>query len=264
MTQHEVPSTRVERRARRALTPIEIAEGALLADIAVLLQHVALYLPIFDLLIRFLIPIVLAVLVLRRGLYVGLLGACVAGFVVVALSGPTAVVPLGISCGAGLFLGLAMKRRARHIPLLLLGTTCGTLALCALVLLFTLLSGISPADLARQMERSYEAAMALAAWLAAWAGAVEWWRQVAAPALEPLARAALAYWWALFPAAIWLSLFPVVMLMYFTTNVAVRGLGHDVRPFPGGRAERLLVGLGRGFLRARQRLLRLARRAPSN
>ena len=50
------------------MSAIEIAEGALLADIAVLFQLAVIYLPVIDLLTRFEIPIVLAVLVLRRGL----------------------------------------------------------------------------------------------------------------------------------------------------------------------------------------------------
>lgn len=230
------------------LTPIEMAEGALLADIAVLLQLVALYLPILGVFARFLIAIVFAVLVLRRRLYVGLLGLCVAGFVAALLSGLTAALPLSLACGAGVFLGQAMKRRARHIPLLLLGATGGTLALGALVLLFTLLAGLSPATIGRQMERSYALALALAERLAGWAGLAEWWRAAAAPAIEPLARLALAYWWALAPATLWLSLLPVVIMVYFSTNVAVRALGYDVRPFPGRRAELLLARFGRALI----------------
>jgi hypothetical protein len=45
----------------------------------------------------------------------------------------------------------------------------------------------------------------------------------------------------LFPIALWLFLAPVVTLMYGSTNLAVRLLGYDVRPFPGARAERLIA-----------------------
>ena len=232
----------------RKLSAIEIAEGALLADIAAMLQLVALYLPVVDVLARFLIAIVFAVLALRRGLYVGALSLGVAGFVAAMLAGLTAAIPLGLSCGAGLFLGYAMKRRMRHVPLLLLGATGGALAVGALVVLFTLLAGLSTATMARQMERSYELGMALAGGLAGWIGAGAWWHQTAAPQLEPLARAALAYWWALAVVVLWLSLCPIVTMVYFTTNVAVRALGYDVRPFPGPRAERLILRLGRGMI----------------
>jgi hypothetical protein len=238
------------------LSATEIAEGALLADIAVLLQLVALYLPIADVLVRFLIPIVFAVLVLRRGLYAGLLSLAVACFVVAALSGLAIIVPMALSCGAGLFLGQTMRWRLRHLPLLFLGATGGTLALVALVVVFTLLAGVSLATIGRQLERSYQAGMALGAWLAAWFGYAGWWEQAAVPALEPLAHVVLAYWWAALPVLLWLSLLPVVILVYFTTNAAVRLLGYDVRPFPGGRTERLFAWGARRLAGLRRRSLR--------
>ena len=53
---------------------------------------------------------------------------------------------------------------------------------------------------------------------------------------------------ALAPATLWLSLLPVVIMVYFSTNVAVRALGYDVRPFPGRRAERLIARFGRALI----------------
>jgi uncharacterized protein YybS (DUF2232 family) len=232
---------------------IDIAEGALLADIAVLLQLLAMYLPVFDLLVRFLIPIVLAVLVLRRTFAVGLMSCCVACFIVVVLSGFAFVIPMLLACGAGLFLGLAMKHRLGHVPLLLLGITSGALVVCGLTVLFSLLSGVSLMLIVRELERAYQAGFAFADFAALRLGFGSWWRQTAYPALAPLAQVTLVYWWALYPAVIWLFLCPVVMLMYFTTNFCVRLLGYDVRAFPGGRMEKLMVGGARRLLAAGRR-----------
>ena len=80
-----------------------------------------------------------------------------------------------------------------------------------------------------------------------------WWREAARPPLDALAGWALQYWWAMFPLALWLSLAPVVVLMYTTTNMAARLLGYDVRPFPGARAERAMAWLARQPLRLRRR-----------
>ncbi|MBK9710382.1 MAG: DUF2232 domain-containing protein [Kouleothrix sp.] len=237
----------------RQLSAIEIAEGALLADIAVILQLFAMYLPVFDTFIRLLIPIVFAVLVLRRRLYAAVLCLCVTCFIVSALSGLALLVPMLLSCGAGLYLGQTMKRRLPHAIVVLLGMTSGALAVCGVLVLFTLLAGLPLASIARQLDRSYQAATALAELLLSWVGYGDWWRQAAAPALAPLARAALDYWWALFPALIWLFLCPVVIMVYFITNVAVRLLGYEVRPFPGGWAERLLLRLGRRLVGLRRR-----------
>jgi uncharacterized protein YybS (DUF2232 family) len=233
---------------------IEITEGALLADIAVLLQLVAMYLPIFDLLVRFLMPIVMAVLVLRRGFAVGLMSCCVACFIVAVLSGLSFLIPMLLTCAAGLFLGLCMGRRLGHLVLLLLGTTSGALAVCGLTALCSLVAGVPLSSIARQLGRAYQAGFALADFAAARLGYAEWWRRLAEPALAPLAQASLAYWWALFPAAVWLFLCPVVTFMYFTTNYCVRLLGYDVRAFPGGRLERFLAWGARQLISASRKL----------
>ncbi len=237
----------------RELTAIEVAEGALLADVAVLAQLVAIYLPIFDMLARLIIAVVFALLVLRRGLLVGALAALVACFLIAALSGLTFIVALGLTCGAGLFLGLAMKSRLPHIPLILLGMTGGAATLTLTLLLFALLAGLPLSDFGRELARSFRAMVALAGWLAGWAGLAGWWQSRALPLAEPAARALQVYWWAFFPLALWLLLGPVVLLMYSTTNLAVRLLGYQVRPFPGPRAERAIAWVARLPLRLRRR-----------
>ncbi len=222
----------------RQFSAIEIAEGALLADIAVLAQIFAIYLPIFDLVARLVIAVVFAVLVLRRSFAIGLISTAVACFIITVLSGLTFIAPLLLACGAGLFLGLAMKYRLAHLPLILLGMTSGMLVLWALLVLFTLLAGLPLSVFARQLELSYKSGVALADWLTVQIGLGVWWRETVMPALAPLAQVGLDYWWALFPLALWLFLGPVVLLMYSSTNLAVRLLGYDVRPFPGARLER--------------------------
>ncbi len=217
-----------------------------------LLQLVALYLPVIDLLTRFVIPIVLAVLVLRRGLVVGIMSTCVSGFLIGMLSGLSFLIPMLLTCTAGLFLGVTMRRGWRHLPLLLLGTTGGALALAGLTILFSLVAGVPLSIIERQLGLAYQAGFALAGGVADWLGYDAWWRQTAYPALASLAQTTLEYWWLLYPAALWVFLSPVVVLMYFTTNYSVRLLGYTVRAFPGGAIERRLtrgarrmIGLGR-------------------
>lgn len=71
----------------RRLSAIEIAEGALLADIAVIFQLLTLYLPVGGEVFRLLVFVVFAILVLRRGLYTGIMGFCTALFLVGVISG---------------------------------------------------------------------------------------------------------------------------------------------------------------------------------
>jgi hypothetical protein len=223
------------------VSAIEIAEGALLADIAVLLQLAALYLPVIDLLVRFVIPIVLAVLVLRRGLVVGIMSTCVGCFLIAMLSGLSFLIPMLLTCAAGLFLGASMRWRWHHVPLVLLGITGGALAVCALSVVFSLLAGVPLALIARQLDLAYQAAFGLADAATAWLGLGAWWHRSAYPVLSPLAQTTLEYWWLLYPAVLWVFLAPVVVLMYFTTNYSVRLLGYDVRAFPGGAIERRMA-----------------------
>ncbi|MFN8503909.1 DUF2232 domain-containing protein [Kouleothrix sp.] len=237
----------------RHFSAIEIAEGALLADLAVLAQLVAVYLPPFDLAARLLIALIFAVLVLRRGLRVALLGAAVAGFIVSTLTGLTFALPLALTCGAGLFLGAAMRWRLPHLALIVLGMTGGGATVLALLVLLTLAAGLPLSSFARELANAYQGVAALAGWLAGLLGLGAWWREAARPPLDALAGWALQYWWAMFPLALWLSLAPVVVLMYTTTNMAARLLGYDVRPFPGARAERAMAWLARLPLRLRRR-----------
>ncbi len=237
----------------RPLTAIEIAEGALLADFAVLAQLAAMYLPLIDTFARLIIAIVFAVLVLRRGLRVGMLSVAVAGFIITALSGLTFMIPLTLTCGAGLFLGFTMRQRLPHSLLILLGMTGGAAAVLALLVILTLAAGLPLSSFARQLNITYQSGLALAAWLAQLVGQGAWWQQRAQPALEPVARWMLARWWLLFPFALWLGLAPIVVLTYSTTNLAVRLLGYEVRPFPGARAERTIAWVARLPLRLRRR-----------
>ncbi len=133
----------------RRLTAIEIAEGALLADIGVIFQLLALYLPIGKSIFEILSPIVFSIIVLRRGFYVGMMSLCVAVFTIGILSGPAAWPGMLLQCGAGLFLGLVMQHRMGHFWIVILGTTVGALAFYILLIVSDLLTGI-PLSRSRQ------------------------------------------------------------------------------------------------------------------
>jgi len=235
----------------RRLNALEIAEGALLADIAVIFQLLSIYLPIAGDLFRVLIFIVFTVLVLRRGLYVGLMGFCVALFVVTVIVGSHSILLMLIQCMGGLFLGMVMKYRVRFLPMLLLGATGGTLALYGILLLTSLVFGIPLTTVVDALHAAYKAAIAFMDILTAHIGLGVWWKTSFYPALSPFVNASFTYWWLSYFVLIWLSLCPVVFMIYGMTNVFVRLLGYDVRPFPGGRIGRLLR-------RARRRSVKFA------
>ena len=171
----------------RNLKAVEIAEGALLADIAVLFQLLSIYLPIGGQVFRILTFIVFTVLVLRRGLYVGIMGLCVALFVVTIIVGTQSVIDLLLECMGGLFLGVTMKWRMPLLPLLLLGVTSGALAFYALVLISFYLRG--PIKYAGRCAafNLYDGYCTFIDGLAAHAGLSGWWRHSLYPPVSSLA-----------------------------------------------------------------------------
>ena len=224
----------------RKLNALEIAEGALLADIAVIFQLLSIYLPIVGDFFRVLIFIVFTILVLRRGLYVGLMGFCVAVFVVSVIVGSHGVILMLIQCIGGLFLGVVMRWRLRFLPILLLGATGGTLALYGVLLLTSFVFGIPLTTIVSAVHAAYNAAISFMNALTVHIGLGGWWRQSFYPTLAPVVNTAFTYWWLTYFFLLWVPLLPVVAIIYGVTNLFVRLLGYDVRPFPGGRTGRLL------------------------
>ncbi len=233
----------------RKLSAIEIAEGALLADIAVVFQMLTIYLPVGGDFFRVLSFIVFAVLVLRRGLYVGIMGMCVAIFIIGVVTGPQFLVGMLLEGMGGLFLGFTMKRRFHHIPLLLLGITSGAFTLYVIILLIFLLFGLPFSNVIRGLHDAYAIVIGIIDWVAANVGLGAWWKHTLYPPIASLVALAFTYWLILFYVALWVILCPVVIVIYAVTNVFVRTLGYDVRPFPDGKANKLMRRFSRSLLK---------------
>lgn len=233
----------------RKLTAIEIAEGALLADIGVILQLLALYLPIGKSIFHLITPIVFTIIVLRRGFYVGLMSMTVAMFLIAIVSGPTHLFLMTLEGGAGVFLGLTMKLRLNHLVLILLGTTSGAFVLYALLLASNLVLGISLATMEKSLQLSINGAITFAGIAARIVGLHNWWQHTALPALDVVIAFALGHFLVTFYMAIWVVILPVVIVMFYVTNISVRLLGYQVRAFPGGWLDRLLLWVVRVLTR---------------
>lgn len=229
----------------RRLSAIEIAEGALLADITVIFHLITLYLPVGAEVFRFLVFVVFAILVLRRGLYTGIMGLCTALFLSGVISGINFLPVMLLEGMGGLFLGITMKHFWHHIPLLLVGITCGAAALWIVIFGTDFLLRIPVADLILSLHRTYTHAVTLMGLLSASVGLGSFWMHNVLPTVQTLANLAFTYWLAAFYVLFWLFLCPVVIAIYYTTNLLVRFLGYEVRPFPGGRLQKLLRSLVR-------------------
>jgi hypothetical protein len=233
----------------RRLTAIEIAEGALMADIGVIFQLLVKILPVGGSIFRLLIPIVFAIIVLRRSFYVGCMSLVVTLFITALISGPGDSFFMLLECGAGLFLGLTMKHRMGHLAILFLGVTSGTLAFYSLLVLFSLLTGFPLSNLARSVQLTYRAAVGLVGLIAPLVGLSNWWQHSVLPPLDSLANLAFTYWWVTYYIINWIFLIPVVIVVYYIANLFVRLLGYHVRPFPGGKIDDLLYWILRKLTR---------------
>ena len=233
----------------RRLSAIEIAEGALLADIGVIFQLVALYLPIGGDALRLLIPIVFAIIVLRRGLYVGCMSLCVALFLVGIITGPGNLILMILEGLAGLFLGVTMKYRFHQLAILFLGITSSAFLLFGLFVLTDLFTGIPLTDLIHSLHQAYNGFVSFMNGITSGIGIGGWWQHTLFPKVDALARLAFTYWWAGFYLLNWIFICPVVIVVYYVTNLFVRMLGYKVVPFPGGSLEKLLHWMPRTIIR---------------
>lgn len=232
----------------RRLTAIEIAEGALLADIGIVFQLLALYLPIGNEIFQLLTPIVFAIIVLRRDFYVGLMSLVVALFIVGIVSGPGKLPTMLLEAGAGLFLGLVMKHRKGDLFVLLVGTTSGALAFYGLILLTDILLGIPLSDLVKGLQHTVQNAIALLGAFASSIGLGTFWQHNLLAPINALAAWAFTYWLLSYYLLSWVFIFPVVIVVYYITNLIVRRLGYNVKPFPSGWLEALQYWLLRTFI----------------
>jgi hypothetical protein len=239
----------LHRLQARRLSAIEIAEGALLADIGVIFQLVALYLPIGGDALRMLIPIVFAIIVLRRGLYVGCMSFCVALFLIGVIAGPGNLILMMLEGLAGLFLGVTMKYRFHQLAILFLGITSSAFLLFVLFILTDLFTGIPFTDLIQSLHQAYNGFISFMNGVASGIGVGGWWQHTLFPKVDAMARLAFTYWWAGFYLLNWILICPVVIVIYYVTNLFVRMLGYKVMPFPGGSLEKILHWLPRTIIR---------------
>jgi hypothetical protein len=246
----------------RKLQPIEIAEGALMADLAVIFQLMAIYIPIVGDFFRMPIFVVFAILVLRRSLYVGIMTMCVTWFMLGVIIGPQYLIAPSLEMTGGLFLGVTMKYRWRHSLALLGGVSCGAFTLYCLILLFTVISGTPVDTFVHSLQQLYDGLIFVANTLATRVGIGHWWQQQIYPVITALAAWALTYWWLSFYCVLWVVSWSIVLPIYSVTNFLIHLLGYDVRPFPGGKVGWWLeLGRRRIVRRAIRRRMAAARKA---
>src|SRR5215472_7537155 len=194
------------------LSAIEIAEGALLSDIAVVFQLLSIYLPIGGGYPALMVPIPFAILVLRRGLYAGIMSFCVALFLIAVLTGPGSAVLMGLEAGAGLFLGVTMKYRLPAFLLVLLGVTCSAFLVFGVFLLANIVAGVPFTRMIISIHKSYLNMLIVLGFISTHVGLSSWWQHSAYPFLISFAQVVLTYWLLVILLVTWIFLWPIVIV----------------------------------------------------
>lgn len=233
----------------RRLTTIEIAEGALMADIAVVFHLMFKYLPFVGVYFALLVPVAFTILVLRRSFYAGVMAAVVTVFLAGIISGFTGSSLMVLECGSGLFLGLTMKHRLHYLPLILIGTTGSSIGILASTLWSIILLGPTfLGSLIFGIRQLFKTSFAVLNFITPQLGlGVAWHAHY--PGIKHFTDLLLVYWPITLYLGDWIVCFPLVIIVYYITTFLVRFLGYDVRPFPDGLLNQLLLGIVRLVLR---------------
>jgi len=220
------------------LPPLALAEGGLLLDVAVILDLIAIYLPVVGIVVMPAVPTPFALLMLRRGLRVTLLAAAVSAFLLTVIAGPHFGWRMGLQALVGVMIGWIMRRRrSPWIALLLCSlfiTAAGVFATLALIV-FT---GLPVKDVVDELRNAMDTAMSFLASGAHLVGLEQLWLAVR-PSLLALEARGLQLWPLLLFAYLLCFALPMVTLYLTVATGTARVLGNDVRPFPPRWALRL-------------------------
>jgi len=220
------------------LPPLALAEGGLLLDVAVILDLVAIYLPVIGIVVMPAVPTPFALLMLRRGLRVTLLAAAVSAFLVTVIAGPHFGWRMALQALVGVMIGWIMqRRRSPWIALILCSffiTAAGVFATFGLIVV----TGLPIKDVVDELRNAMDAAMSLLASGARLVGLEQLWLTVRPP-LVALETLGLRLWPLLLFGYLLCFALPMVTLYLTVATGTARVLGNDVRPFPPRWALRL-------------------------
>jgi hypothetical protein len=218
---------------------LSLAEGGLLADVAVLLELVRIYLPIAGIAFSLLVPMPFVLLMLRRGLRATALAVAVSTLLVGMMSGPHFGWRMGVSGLVGLALGFAMKVRLRPALVVIVGSLLTSLALYGFFWASIWLTAVPISSLVQGGINTIHAANDAAGWLMNHLRLGGLWKQ-ALPVIFALEDWVIAYWpLVVYLIVLWAAIASVV-LYYLIANKLMRFFGYDVRPFPSPRVERII------------------------
>lgn len=250
----DAPLTRAVMPRRGTVAPsaswldaLGLAEGGLLADVGVILDLAAIYIPLIGTVLGPAVPTPFVILALRRGPRVTLLAAAVSAFLVTIFAGPHFGWRMGLEAVVGLLLGWAMQRRMRPLVIWAFGTIVVAVVTFIAALGVIFLTGLPIKDVVGELRNGLGAAAWIVATGAALLGGEGQWLSIR-PLLVVLGVLALRLWPVLLFAYVTAFALPMVAFYYAIANATARVLGYNVKPFPPVWSVRLVSWILRGIV----------------
>ncbi len=216
-----------------------LAEGGLLADVAVILELVRIFLPVAGIAFSLLVPMPFTLLMLRRGLKPTLLAVVVGALLIGVITGPHYGWRMIVSGLVGLALGFAMRARLRPWLVVVLGSLGTSLALYAFFWLSIWLIAIPLSSEVAAGVNTIHAANNAAEFTLQHLGLGGLWQQLTPP-LFAVEGWVIAYWPVALYGVVWCGSLGSVIVYYLIANGLMRLFGYDVPPFPSPRVERFV------------------------
>jgi len=147
--------------SRRPLSTHGITEGALLAALVAVFAVAAHYVPVLGAASLFMVPLPLAVLVIRLGLRAAFLATAVAGIIAAAITGPLIGIGILLTFAPfGIVVGLGVRKGRSAAAILATAALVGVASLVVDLALTLALSGVNPYQITIEaMQRSQETSM---------------------------------------------------------------------------------------------------------
>jgi len=229
-----------------------IAEGALLADLTVLVVLMGLYIPYAGPALAALSPIPLLLLALRRGWRVTVEATVAACLLVSFLTGPFSAVAVVVVAMRSAALGIGLRRRWRVRYTVLAGSGFLWVAACAGVALLALVVPSWRSATEQGIRLTLRELSGLAGIVLRIVGRERWWQDLA-PTRDGFITWFVAHWLLLLPVVVWPLMLITVSAEYVIAEVVLPRFGVTIPAFrfshalggvrPVGARERLRLRL---------------------
>jgi hypothetical protein len=207
-----------------------IAEGALFADLTVIIVLLGLYVPYAGPVLATISPLPLLLLLLRQGWRIGIQSAAVAVLLVGFLTGPLSALAVGVIAFRAASLGIGMRRGWRVPYTVLVGTTFFWIAFYSATIAVALAIPSWRAATEDGLKLTYNQGSAVLGGVFGLVGFGAAWHQTVHPQLQQWFNLFIHHWMLFLPLVAWPVLLIGVTAEYVIAEAILPPFGFKPRP----------------------------------